>query len=224
MKTATILLICTMAFLKTVSAQFIDRYGFSLGSSYSTQTWDLKRVSWANLEKEYTLGFSGYFFAEKELCKKISIRSEIGYIQKGFANVDPSFSAPYNDFIIEKTVKLHEVALNMGVKFKPFHCLLNPYIIGGFQCNYLFDYKDATIFEKSSGITYKFYSDDIEKFNKIELDALTGIGVEISELAFIEFNYLPTLTNAYNDASWKIKNHSMQLKLGLNMSTLIGKH
>ena len=88
-------------------------------ASYSTQIWDYKLVN-VDSDNEYKFGLQAFLQAEKEFGNLLALRTEIGYIQKGFKNniqllfADGTSAGTNNDNVI-----LHNLALNLGLKVKP---------------------------------------------------------------------------------------------------------
>ena len=200
-------------------AQIFDKYGLNIGTSYSTQKWDYKLIPVNTSYIDYKVGFVAFVFAERKINKNLSVRPEIGYIQKGFVdnnklvNIDGSFAGT-----IDKNVIFHDLELNIGIKITPFIAKLNPYGLLGIYSDYMIFYKDAIFKENGSGLEFNIYENQIENFNKSNLGGFVGMGFELYEKIYIEFTITPTFTNRFNDTSLKIKDDSMELKLGFNIN------
>jgi len=203
------------------SAQFIDNYGFNLGLSYSTQFWSFKLLS-MEMNKDYKPGFAVFFSAEKKISKVFSIRPEIGYIQKGFKNnveVHSSDGIPLG--VDKKNVIFHDLGLNVGLKITPFDFKIVPYALLGFRCDYMLAYKDILFEEEGSGLIFNMYQSDIDCFNKTNLGGLIGIGFEINDLTYIEFEYNPSITQSYRSANGlNTKDNCWGAKVGFNINKL----
>ena len=222
MKEKIFIIILLSIISKFGAAQFFDKYGFSIGTSYSNQLWDHKLISVDNPNKEYKIGLSVFLSAERKINKQLSIRPEIGYIQKGFKN-DMEFTS-YDGTSLgtsNKSAIFHDFGFNIGLKIAPFNLKFSPYALLGLQCSYMFTYKDIIFVENVSGLEFNVYKDQIDKFNKFNLGGTIGIGLELNNLTYLEFAYNPPLTNSFNDASLRINDNSMELKLGFNINKLV---
>ncbi|MHB9141243.1 MAG: outer membrane beta-barrel protein [Paludibacter sp.] len=222
MKKKILIIILLSIISKFGAAQIFDKYGFYIGTSYSNQLWDYKLISVDNPNKEYKIGLSVFLSAERKINKQLSIRPEIGYIQKGFKN-DMEFTS-YDGTPLgtsNKSVIFHDFGFNIGLKIAPFNLKFSPYALLGLQSSFMFSYKDIIFVENVSGLEFNIYRDKIDKFNKFNLGGIIGIGLELNNLTYLEFAYNPPLTNSYNDASLRIKDNSMELKLGFNINKLV---
>jgi hypothetical protein len=220
-----ILIIILLSFVsKFGAAQIFDKYGFNIGTSYSNQLWDYKLISVDNPNKEYKVGLSVFLSAERKINKQLSIRPEIGYIQKGFKNdVKYTLSDGTSAGTTNGNVIFHDFGFNIGLKITPFNLKFSPYVLLGLRSDYTFSYKDIIFVENGSGLEFNIYKDQIDKFNKFNIGGVIGIGIELNSLTYFEFAYNPSLTNSYNDAGLQIRDNSMELKLGFNLNKLIEK-
>jgi len=55
------------------------------------------------------------------------------------------------------------------------------------------------------------------------LSGLVGIGCEIGELVYVDFEYNPAITKNYNDDGVAIKDRYMGLTVGIHIETLMNK-
>jgi hypothetical protein len=179
-------------------------------------------INVSNSDQDYKAGLSAFLFAEKKLNKMFSIKPEFGYLQKGFKNnVDLRSDDGTLIDVSHKNVIFHDLGLNVGLKFTPFHFKRTPYILLGIRGDYMFAYKDIIFEEPGSGLKFNLYKSSIDAFKKGNLGGLLGIGLEYNNLCFLELDYNPTLTNSYNTNFLVIKDNCWDLKLGLNIHKLL---
>ncbi len=203
------------------SAQLIDKYGFNIGMTYSNQFWDYKLISIDNPNKDYKLGLAVFLSAEKKISKVFSIRPEIGYIQKGFKNnVEMTFSDGTSAGVNKENVIFHDMGLNVGLKITPFDFKVVPYALLGFRCDYMTSYKDIVFEEQYSGLKFNMYKSEIDKFNKLNLGGLIGVGFEFNDLTYIEFEYNPSITKSYGSTGLDIRDNCLGIKVGFNLNKL----
>lgn len=222
MKEKILIIILLSIISKFAVAQIFDKYGFNVGTSYSNQLWNYKLISVDNPNKEYKIGLSVFLSAERKINKQLSIRPEIGYVQKGFKN-DMEFTS-YDGTSLgtsNKSAIFHDLGFNIGLKIAPFNLKFSPYTLLGLQSSYMFSYKDIIFVENISGLKFNLYKDKIDQFNKFNLSGTIGVGLELNNSTYLEFAYHPPLTNSYNDTSLRIKDNSMELKLGFNINKLV---
>ncbi|MBN2730589.1 MAG: PorT family protein [Bacteroidales bacterium] len=213
--------ILALSLIATIShSQIIDRYGINIGTSYSTQIWDYKLVN-VDSDNEYKFGFLAFLQAEKDFGKLLALRTEFGYIQKGFKNnlkhisEEGIYTGTNNDNVI-----LHDLALNLGLKIKPLNTDFSPYFLAGLRGDYMISYKDVEIEEPSSGLKFNIYESTIEDFNKFNIGALIGLGIEIKGLIYFELEYNPNFTKNLDETGLSIKDNCWGAKIGLNINKL----
>jgi hypothetical protein len=201
-------------------SQIVDRYGINIGASYSTQIWDYKLISF-DTDNDYKVGPMAFIQAEKDFGKILAIRTEIGYIQKGFkSQLELTFEDEATAVTINDNVILHDLALNVGLKIKPLKVDYSPYFLVGFRGDYMIAYRDIEIEEQSSGLKFNMYESTIKEFNKFNVGGLIGLGIAIKELLYLEVEYNPNITRNLNDKSLSIKDNCWGVKLGLNINKL----
>jgi hypothetical protein len=206
------------------TAQFIDKFGLNIGPSYSNQLWDYKIFPNDNANKGFKLGLSIFLSAEKKLNRVFSIRPEFGYIQKGFKNFDEiRFSDGTTGGVSDKSVILHDLGLNLGLKISPFKLKWTPYALIGFRANYMISYTDIIGVEPASGLKFDMFSHQIEDMNKLNIGGLIGIGFEINNLYYLEVEYNPPITKSVNTKGLEIKDVTWGMKIGLNINKLLKK-
>ncbi len=202
-------------------AQFIDKYGLNIGATYSNQLWSIKYGPEGDFNQDYKLGYSVFLSIEKQLSHVFSIRSEVGYIQKGFKNKYevylPGGSLPIPAGVDKKNVLFHDVGLNIGLKITPFTLQWNPYAVFGLRTDYMLSYNDIKYVDPGSGREYSMYKSDIDEYNKANLGGLISIGLEYKNLIYLELEYNPSLTNSYKSPEVKKKDNCWGIRIGLNI-------
>lgn len=217
-----LLLIFVFILVTTLShSQIIDRYGINIGTSYSTQIWDYKLVS-IDSDNEYKFGFQAFLQAEKDFGNFFALRTEFGYIQKGFKNnLELTFADGTSAGTNNENVILHNLALNIGLKIKPLKADYSPYLLAGLRGDYMISYKDIELEEPSSGLKFNIYKSTIEEFNEFNLGGLIGLGIDIKDLIYFEIEYNPNFTKNLDKAGLSIKDNCWGAKIGLNINKLI---
>jgi hypothetical protein len=160
--------------------------------------------------------------AEKDFVEFLTLRTELGYIQKGFKNnVELTFSDGTSAGVIEENVVLHDLALNLGLKIKPFKFDYSPYLFLGCRGDYMFSHKDVLFKEQASGLEFSMYESLIEHLDKFNIGGLIGLGIDIKEWLYFEIEYNPNFTTSFKNESFSIKDNCWGAKLGLNINKLI---
>ena len=220
MKQKLVFILALTLIAKLSHSQIIDRYGINVGTSYSTQIWDYKLIN-VDSDNEYKFGFQAFLQVEKDFGELLALRTEFGYIQKGFKNnltltsAEGTFVGTNNDNVI-----LHDLALNLGLKIKPLKTDFSPYFLAGLRGDYMISYKDVEIEEPSSGLKFNMYESTIEDFNKFNIGGLIGLGVDIKDLIYFEIEYNPNFTKNFDDTGLSIKDNCWVAKIGLNINKL----
>ncbi len=205
-----------------LNAKIIDSYGFRIGGGYSNQKWDYKDEIFSDVPdwKDNKLGLCVYLNGEKKISKLSAIRMEIGYIQKGFS--DEMTKTDENGILLKKIdddVVLHDLSVDLGLKITPFEYKLNPYFIIGIRSDYLMGYDDFMI--NINGQDQGVYGIVIDKFDKLTLGGLFGIGFEYNELWNLDFEFNPAFTNNYDTSLLTIKDSYFGMTVGVNLEKLI---
>lgn len=219
-----ILLGCMFLIVGLGKAQIVDAYGLRIGAGFSNQYWEYKvdMISGLSSWRNNKLGPVVYLNAEKKLTQHLSVRPEIGYLQKGFQDdiiiTPPGEEEIYTD---NKNVILHNLSANIGLKISPFEFLIKPYFIAGIRGDYMMSYKDREI--EYQGEIHSLYKYIIDDFNQFTLSGLIGIGFEYQELLYIDFEFNPSLTKNLDNMALAINDRFFGLTIGLNASTLITK-
>lgn len=222
MKQRLLLIIC--AFILSVNlsySQIIDRYGINIGTSYSTQIWKPK---WHNYDIKYKYGLQAFLQAEKDFTKVLALRLEFGYLQKGFIDNSPPVIILNNGYgpriePINNKVILHDLALNIGLKIKPFKTICAPYLFIGLRSDYMIAYKDLEYAPPYSTIMTP-YEYTLKTFNKFNCGGLISYGIDIDNLFYFEIEFNPNFTKNLNDTYLSVRDNCWGLKIGLNMNKL----
>ena len=188
-------------------SQTIDRYGFNIGTSYSTQLWNHKMMA---ADFDYKFGLMTFLSAEKYFGR-FGLRTEIGYIQKGFKDKMETFDIDGTSLKIERNNEtLHNLAMNIGVKVHPIRLDNSPYVFVGVRSGYLISH--------AKNSWYKLIFDEFSKFN---LGGLFGIGINFKELFYFEIEYNPSFTKSLDEKMLSIKDKCFGVKFGININKLI---
>ncbi|MCD4729982.1 MAG: PorT family protein [Bacteroidales bacterium] len=202
-----------------VNGQFIDNFGLRAGIGLSNQYWEYKYVGFETFSgwKEYNLGPVIYINAEKEILKYLSIRTELGYNQKGFVD-----EINFVNEMIEGDIILHNLSFNVSGKVNPFNTKLKPYLILGLRVDYLISYKDFIV--QYNGETQTIWGGEIDDYNKFVLNGLIGLGLAYNELIYIDLEFNPAITKNLDNQGLSIKDKYFAFTIGLNINNLIAKN
>lgn len=207
-----------------VHGQVVDNYGLRLGVGMSSQYFSYKDDGFNNLSgwKDNKLGFAFYLNAEKKINKYLSLRPEIGYIQKGYKD-DISFTTQDLEEIniINENIILHNLSFNIGGKITPIQTKIKPYLILGLRCDYLLDYKGIEI--EYRGNTHEFGEKLLEEYDKFVLSGLIGVGVEFNGLYYVDLEYNPAITKNLDNSSMSVKDRFVSITIGMNINSLLTK-
>lgn len=207
-----------------LKAQVLDGFGFRIGGGLSNQYWNYLDFPDLSDWKDNKYGLSAMINVEKDIYQILSIRTEIGYIQKGFKN-DISFVMQQEEIELKgKNVIFHDLAVNAALKVVPFNKIVKPYLIIGLRADYLLKYEDITF--EFEGKEYGLYEDVLNimsDINKLTAGVLMGIGFDYNELFYLDFEINPALTNNYSDGALNLSDRFIGLTLGLNIKKLIKK-
>ncbi|WP_319502885.1 outer membrane beta-barrel protein [uncultured Draconibacterium sp.] len=211
------LIIISILFLGVINlrAQFVDRYGVFVGTNYTTQKWSYQILSQWEVNTDYRFGFAAFLSAEKDLNKLFVLRSDIGYVQKGFLNDQELYLVDGADAgTIDRDVIFHNLALDFTCRLAPFVTNFSPYVLLGARGEYLLAYKDSYFTEVESGLRFPVFGDRIDSFNKFCLNGVAGAGVELGKSIYFEIEYSHNLTRKTDDMSLVIEDICWTAKLG----------
>ncbi len=203
-----------------VNGQMVDKYGIRIGGGVSNQYWDYKShlSSW----KGNKFALSIYINAEKKLNDFLSIRPEIGYLQKGYVD-DIEYRGTEGEVVntIDKRVIFHDLSCNIGLKISPFDFAIKPYLIAGFRGDYMVGFRGVEVEYQGQIITpYKDVNDIIEGFNKFTLSGLIGVGLEYKDLLYLDIEFNPAITKNFHSTELSIKDRYLGATVGFNINTL----
>jgi hypothetical protein len=221
MKRSILTLFVFLGFSIHVSSQFVDKYGIKLGVGFSSQLWDNKTSYFVSKRQDFKAGLSALVSAEKNLIDFLSVRSELGYIQKGFRNNLELTSNDGTSLNVKgSNVTFHNLTLNIEAKAVPFKGLLVPYFIAGFRTDYMLSYSDIVAKDPASNTEINMYKAEIDKFHSLNLSGIVAFGCEYNKQVYIEFEYCPFTTNSYNNTDFKIKDLYRSISIGYNLNSL----
>jgi len=220
----TLLFGLILIFYATAHGQFFDNYGLRIGAGLSNQYWEYKNEVFSDFSewKENKLGLITYINAEKNINKYISIRPEIGYIQKGFKEEITFTDEEGFEINTESSiVTLHNLSLNIGGKYTPVDTKIKPFLIVGLRGDYLLGYKDFEV--EFEGKTYGLYKSFLDDYEKFVLSGLIGIGIDFNDLVYFDLEYNPALTKNLNEDLLSIKDRFIGMTIGINISEIFIK-
>jgi hypothetical protein len=167
---------------------------------------------------------SFFLSAEMKLNEVFSVRTELGYIQKGFTNYEEIlFGDNTTAGVYDKDVTFHDLALNLGCKISPFNFKWSPYISIGLRTDYMMSYEDVIGVEQGSGMQIQMFKAQIDKFNKLNLGGLIGIGLEFNDRYYFEIEYNPAITSYLDAKLLEVRDVTWGMKLGCNINKLLKK-
>ncbi len=204
-----------------VNGQLVDKYGIRIGGGISNQYWDYKNDDILGLSgwNDDKLSLSVYINAEKKLTNFLSIRPEIGYLQKGYIH-DLAFVGTDGLGLdnVDKRVILHDLSCNIELKISPFDFAIKPYLIAGFRGDYMVGFRGVKV--ENEGREYEIDRDLIEKFNKFTISGLIGVGFEYKDLLYLDIEFNPAITKNLDNAYFSIKDRYLGATVGFNINTL----
>ncbi len=189
-------------------------YGFKTGLTIANQNWKYGDISTSDTyDNRY--GFNFGIFVEYQYLDYLSFLSDIYYSQRGMvSNMEVTYVANNPNGYIDKKIswdnRLDFIGLLLSTKLKLKTKALIPYAIAGFKYEYLINKKIVDFYQTE----YKNYKDNI-------LGLIFGIGTEFTRLVsvpiIIEGIYHYDINSAKINESLKIKNHSIEVKLGVRL-------
>jgi len=219
MKRKLLLFIFILLFSKISEAKVIDRYGFRIGGGYSNNI-TMRKGQFGdiiiNIWNYPKLSPCFYFNAEKKLTNFLFIRSEIGYIQKGFID-DYFINLPDGNKlkIEDDKVMLDDLSFDLAFKVEPFAKNYWPYFILGFRGDYLLKNRSAQV--KYNETMYQQYKYEVDHINKFTISGLLGVGFKFQDFMYFEFEYNPSIFYNYIDSESFIIDRYIGVSLGINI-------
>lgn len=209
-----IIVIGLISYLNATSySQFIDYYGFSLGSGLSFEGSNL-------VDQGPKIGFELSVIFEKRLNNLLGLRMKTGYIHKGFRS---ELITNSNEQVFDN-ISYHNLTSDIGLKLLLVKkSSIHPYLIGGFKFNYLLDYKNFD--NKDFKSLKETYADLIDSYNKFTIDGLIGLGVEFKSTVFFEIDFYPGLSNKSDNSNnvLKVRDSYIGISIGLNINQIVKK-
>jgi hypothetical protein len=210
----TLMVVCSMP----VYCQFINNYGIKSGIGITSQYWKRKMPdplpSGWRIDK---IGPICQIYLEKYIGKTISLRPELGYIQRGFTD-ESNFYDENEEYIPIKNnhVVFHYISTDLEIVLTPIHRQIKPYLIGGIRSDYLIGFRDIVFYDKTIG-TYNSYGD----YKKITFGVVLGIGVTCCNILSFEFEYNPSITNNFSDDFLDTKARLFGITMAVSIKQLI---
>jgi hypothetical protein len=211
MRSTLVILLCAIIFAPSESqAQLIKGFGLKAGVVSATQTWSY----WTNSElpTDAHWGFDSGLFVEALDLPLFSLVVELHYVQKGFSTTFTVTTPAYPEGTGKEMTlqpRVDYLSLPVLAKFCFDAGAFTPYIFGGPRLDILITHTD-------DGFALVF-----DKFKKVDAGFSLGAGAEVP-IAFganllTEFRYSPTVTEAFSNGSLKVKNHSIELLVGVKL-------
>lgn len=221
-------LISIFAFTIIIShadAQIEDGFGVMIGQTYSNQYNEFNGLDFAAFDHSFKIGLKASAYIERKLGNRLSVRSEIGYIEKGFKLNDQVLRRNGGAFGIRNDrVIFHNLAFDIGLKMKIFKNEKAPYIFTGIRVDYLFSYRDVElVFVPGPEEPIGLFGFEIDQNDKQSYGGLFGIGFDSRGQYFFELVYNPNLAKSQNQEGFSTKDVAWVAKVGFNLKKLFGK-
>jgi hypothetical protein len=194
------------SFHKKKSSFILMGVGVTGGATYCTQIWNYTDPP-ASDTKKYRLGFNGSIFIEMINHPTWRWVSELQYNKKGGIDVTPN-GDKFNNGI-------DYISFNNFLKLREQELTITPYLIAGPRL----EYRIASHPQNNPDI--------INNFKTLHLSFSVGAGVEFLKfnpwLWFVEFQFNPDLTNAFQNPDLRIKHRAFELRIGLKYALQRGE-
>lgn len=188
------------------NGQFVKNVGLKSGVGLSNQKWNYENAS---LSKYYSwqdnkTGFIGLCFIETPLSEKFTLRTSLGYIQKGFFDKEVYQITGPEARVKDPNVIFHNLTLDIAVNYSPFKGnTLNPYFFLGLRNEYRIAVRGAIV--EFMGNEIEMNASMYDRFNKYTLSGVIGIGLLFKNIIFMDLEYNPAITNLYKSDLLTIK-------------------
>jgi hypothetical protein len=193
-------------------AQFIDRIGLSGGfvSAHATDNMD-------QFDLERRSGWTASAFIEKRVLPALSVRSEVGYIQRGFVDTQEEIDADGTLLsVVESETQFDYLTIPVLAKLVYDTSPAAVYALAGPRLDILLN-RDAEDFEFSDGTLVE--SEIADFYDSTALGGTVGIGVEthLSSLhLFIESHYDVDFTDSFpSDVPRTVRNNAIVVVMGI---------
>jgi hypothetical protein len=198
-----------------------NQFGLRAGAGISNQHWEYKQeaVSYLSGWKENKTGWALNVFTVRKLNAFLSIRPEIGYLQKGFKD-DIVFTTAGGEVINtdNNTVRLHNLSFNLPVMYRPFKIPVNPYLFAGLRTDCLLGYQDYEI--EVQGKKFGLYGELLDDYRTFVLSGLLGMGIAFKDIFTLDFEYYPALTKNLDQPGISIKDRYFGFMAGVNLQRI----
>lgn len=208
---APVLCIFVMLLLPLSShAQWIDHFGVKGGITASSASDNMDQF-----DLERRSGWRGSAFAEKELLPFLSVRSEVGYTQRGFVESTAEVDVDGNETPLEATTRFDYLTIPLLAKLEYGVGAASLYALAGPRVDILVG-REAGVFAFSGG---DIESEIADFYDSTAAGGTLGVGVSTQMLpaqVFIEGRYDVDLTDSFPaDAPRKVRNNAFALVLGV---------
>jgi hypothetical protein len=212
----TFMVVCSMP----IYCQFLNNYGIKSGIGITSQYWKHKMPD--PLPSDWRIDKIGpicQIYIEKSIGKTISLRPELGYIQRGFTD-ESNFSDENGEYIPIKNnhVVFHYISTDLDIVLTPIHTQIKPYLFGGIRSDYLIGFRDIVFYDKTIE-TYNSYGD----YKKFTFGIVLGIGVTCCNILSFEFEYNPSITKSFSDDFLDTRDRLFGITMAINIEQLINK-
>lgn len=168
--------------------------GLTGGATFAKQKWQIKAIDEKQKMKNL-FGFNGSLYTEWGLHDVFSWVIEAQYNQKG-GKINPD--APLTP---QQNIRSTFFSINNYAKLRSEGIDGAPYVLFGPKAEYLFSHNGPVA------------------YNKLSISAGVGAGYELyifdPWVPFFEVIFNPPITNAYNDAAFKVKNKAVEIRIGI---------
>ena len=206
------LLLIVIAAPISSQAQLIDRVGLSGGfvSAHATDNmdrFDLNRRS----------GWTAVAFIEKRVFSALSVRSEVGYVQRGFVDTREEIDDDGTLLaIIEAETQLDYLTVPLLAKLTYDASPASMYALAGPRLDILLN-RDAEDFEFTSSPPVE--SEIVDFYDSVAFGGTVGIGIETDLLPtrlFVEGRYDIDFTDSFpSDVPRTVRNNALSVVIGV---------
>ena len=157
---------------------------------------------------------------QRDIFKNTAVRLGTNYVRKGCQEDSQFEFFGLSDTYQERTLKNYFDYIGVDILLKRYLSkprFLRPYAYAGGRADYLLKTKMASlIWPQTLSEPYKSYNN----FNKLSGGWLFGLGTEINQVLFLEFEVNKDLTKVINIERLVVKNWVWSLNLGININEL----
>ena len=193
-------------------AQLIDRVGLSGGfvSAHATDNMD-------QFDLDRRSGWTAAAFVEKRVFSALSVRSEVGYIQRGFVDTREEIDDDGTLLaIIEAETQFDYLTVPLLAKLAYNASPASVYALAGPRLDILLN-RDAEDFEFTNSPPVE--SEIADFYDSVALGSTIGIGIETHLLPmrlFVEGRYDIDFTDSFpSDAPRKVRNNALSVVIGM---------